>query len=224
MQGCKTSIKFFDINPFLIIRGLSCPCCVQTSLSLNCLKLTTPGFPYNCLLVSCDDTDLKKYILGQILAWKSGLKVPFLPRGRSWPLQTILLSYLVGCDSPLQIVIAVWRPFFQSWRAPNSHYYSICRGMSHPTGTAITICRGLSHPTGHIFFKGWGTLWIYSRLFLMNKKGLSLMRIRNTANFSVVFSLLRSKLSLYSSVYRSSVQNVHVDIFVPTHPSNYFFQ
>jgi hypothetical protein len=52
--------------------------------------------------------------LGQVLAWKSGLKVPLLPSGPSGPLQTILLSDLVGreCDSPLQIVMTVWRVFF----------------------------------------------------------------------------------------------------------------
>jgi hypothetical protein len=40
-------------NPFLSIRGISCPCCVQASFFLNYLKLTIPGFPYNCLPVSC---------------------------------------------------------------------------------------------------------------------------------------------------------------------------
>jgi hypothetical protein len=33
--------------------------------------------------------------------------------GPSCPLQTILLSDLVGCDSLLQIVMAVWRAFFK---------------------------------------------------------------------------------------------------------------
>jgi hypothetical protein len=47
-------------------------------------------------------------ILDLVLAWKSGLKVPFLPLVSSCPLQTILLSDLVGFDSPLQIVMAVW--------------------------------------------------------------------------------------------------------------------
>jgi hypothetical protein len=54
-----------------------------------------PGFSYNCLSVSCGDIGFKK-ILGLVLAWKSHLKVPFLPLGHSYPLQTILLSYLVG--------------------------------------------------------------------------------------------------------------------------------
>jgi hypothetical protein len=36
----------------------------------------------------------------------------FLPLGPSCPLQTILLSDLVGFDSPLQIVLAVWCTFF----------------------------------------------------------------------------------------------------------------
>jgi hypothetical protein len=42
-------------NPFLFIRGLSCPISVQTSLTQNCLKLTILGFPYNYLPVSCGD-------------------------------------------------------------------------------------------------------------------------------------------------------------------------
>jgi len=41
------------------------------------------------------------------MALKSGLKVPLLPSGRYCPLQTILLSDLVGCYSLLQIVMAV---------------------------------------------------------------------------------------------------------------------
>jgi hypothetical protein len=91
----------------LMFRGLSCPSFIQASLSLSCLKLTIPGFPHNCLPVSCGDIGLKK-ILSLVLAWQSGLKVPFLPLGRSCPLPTILLSDLLECDSPLQIVIAVW--------------------------------------------------------------------------------------------------------------------
>jgi hypothetical protein len=48
------------INPFLLNRGLSCPSSVQTSLSQNCLNLTIPGFPYNILPVSWDDTGFLK--------------------------------------------------------------------------------------------------------------------------------------------------------------------
>jgi hypothetical protein len=75
--------------------------------------LTIPRFPHNCLPVSCGDNGFKK-ILGLVLAWKSGLKVPFLLLGHYCPLQTILLSGLVGCDSPLQIVMAFWRTIFVS--------------------------------------------------------------------------------------------------------------
>jgi hypothetical protein len=53
------------------------------------------GFPYSCLPVSCGDIGFKK-ILSLALAWKSGLNVPLLALGRSSPLQTILLSDLVG--------------------------------------------------------------------------------------------------------------------------------
>jgi hypothetical protein len=51
-------------------------------------------------------------ILGQVLAWKSGLKVPLLHLGPSCPLQTILLSDPNRCDNPLQILMDVWRIFF----------------------------------------------------------------------------------------------------------------
>ncbi len=87
----------FQTNPFLF----SCPSCIQASLSPNCLKLTIPGFPHNCLPVSCGDIGFKTKILGLVLAWKSGPKVPFLPLGRSCSLQTFLLSDLVG---------RVWQP------------------------------------------------------------------------------------------------------------------
>jgi len=100
----STILQLARINPFLFIGGLPCPCCVQASLSLCCPKLTIPGFPYNCLPVSCGDIGSLKKILGLVLAWKSGLKVSFLPLGRSCPLQTILLCGLVGCDGPLQMV------------------------------------------------------------------------------------------------------------------------
>ncbi len=47
-----------SLNPFLFIRGLSCPCHVQTLLTQNCLKLTIPGFPYNLLPLSCGAGDI----------------------------------------------------------------------------------------------------------------------------------------------------------------------
>jgi hypothetical protein len=55
--------------------------------------LTIPGFPNNLLPVSCGDIGFFKK---RLFAWKSGLEVPLLPLGPSCPLQTILLSDLVG--------------------------------------------------------------------------------------------------------------------------------
>jgi hypothetical protein len=126
--------------------------CIQASLSLNCLKLTIPGCPCNCLPVSCSDIDFLTKILGLVLAWKSGLKVPLLPLGRSCPMKTILLSDLVRCDSPLQIIMSIWRTIIdrrglshptqkiqiQAKSVPNCHYY-ICRGLSHPAGRATLL-------------------------------------------------------------------------------------
>jgi hypothetical protein len=108
------------VNPFLFIRGLSRPSCIQASLSLNCLKLTTVYLDF--LTTICLWWHwLYKKILGLVLAWKSGLKMPFLTLWCSCPLQTILLSDLVRCDSPLQIVMAYW------------HTIIFSTGLSHLT-------------------------------------------------------------------------------------------
>ncbi len=57
------------INPFMFIRGLSCPSSVQTSITHHCVKLAIPGFPYNLLSVYCCDMGFfKKKSLGQVLA------------------------------------------------------------------------------------------------------------------------------------------------------------
>ncbi len=132
-------------------------------------KLTIPGFAHNCLPVSCGDFGFKK-ILGLELAWKSGLKVPFLPLGGSCPLQTILLSDLVGCDSPLQIVMAFWHTisvstglshpnqiaWFQTKRAPNCHYYISAEGCH--TRLDGQHCPLLTYQG---VFKGGEILWWY---------------------------------------------------------------
>jgi hypothetical protein len=85
------------------MRGLSCPRSVRASLTQNCLNLHIHGFPYNLLPVSCGDIVFLKKDIGQVLTWKSVLKMPFLPVGSFCPLQTIVLSDLVGYGSPLQI-------------------------------------------------------------------------------------------------------------------------
>jgi hypothetical protein len=69
------------------------------------------GFPYKLLLVSCDG--FLENSIGQVLACKSGLKMPFFQLlGPYCFLQTILLRDLVGCGSPLLKIMAVWRTFF----------------------------------------------------------------------------------------------------------------
>ncbi len=62
------------------------------------------------------------------MAWKENLEVPVLPL---FPLQTILLSDLDGSDSPLKIVMAVWRTFLKF----------------EARQTAIIVSSGLSHPS-----------------------------------------------------------------------------
>jgi hypothetical protein len=63
--------------------------------------------------------------------------VPLLPLGPSCPLQTVLLSDLVGCGNPLQIVMAIWRTFLKF----------------EARQTVIVVCSGLPHPTHQIQIK-----------------------------------------------------------------------
>jgi hypothetical protein len=74
-------------------------------INSNCLKLSIPGYFYNLILVSCGDIGIQKICIGQVFAWIVGLRMPLLPLGPSCPLQTILLSDLVGRGSPLQTVV-----------------------------------------------------------------------------------------------------------------------
>jgi hypothetical protein len=93
----KIEPQNYLFNPFLFIRGLSCPSCIQALLSLNFLKLTVPGFPHNCLSVSCSDIGFKKTktktrsSIGLEISLQSAFSA-FL--GHSHPLQTILLGDL----------------------------------------------------------------------------------------------------------------------------------
>ncbi len=49
-QYCRQQqLHHKSFNPFLFIRGLSCPRSVQTTLTQNCLELTIPRFPYDFL-------------------------------------------------------------------------------------------------------------------------------------------------------------------------------
>jgi hypothetical protein len=115
--------------------------------------LTTPGFPSNILRFSCGDIGLKKIACkSSIVAWISDLKVPLLPLGPSCPLQTILLNDLVGCGSPLQILMSLWRTFY-NFKHAKQPLYVVCSGLLQPTRQvqilkkvrqmAILICSGL---------------------------------------------------------------------------------
>ncbi len=123
-HGCvHVAVRMEPVNPFLFVRLLSYPSSVQTLLIQNftwiSLQLSSCILWWHWLF---------KKILGLVLDWKSGLKVPL---GPLCLLQTILLSDLVGSDGPLQIVMAMWVNFFQIWSVPNGHYFLL--GLSSPT-------------------------------------------------------------------------------------------
>jgi hypothetical protein len=62
IADCPAALQVIisGFNPFFFLSGLPCPRCGKASLSRNCPKLTRPGFPYNFLLVSCDDIGFEK--------------------------------------------------------------------------------------------------------------------------------------------------------------------
>jgi hypothetical protein len=111
---------WYTVNPFLFIRGLSFPSCIQASLSLNCLKLTIPGFPYNCLPVTCGDIGFKKNPMSSI-----GLEIR--PQSAFPAFRALLPSANCSAEwsvlgvTALQIVMAFW------------HTIVVSRGLSHPT-------------------------------------------------------------------------------------------
>jgi hypothetical protein len=98
-----------------------------------------------------------------------------LPLGPSFPLQTILLSDLVWCDSPQ--LIAIFGTLFKNLSAPNSHYcqqraaipnaaknvlknapnshHYYCSGTLYPTGWAAQLSEDISR----LFFKCRETLF-----------------------------------------------------------------
>jgi hypothetical protein len=136
--------------PFLSITGLSLPsqCSDIINPKLSTVKLTIPRLPYNLLPVSCGDIGPKS---------SNGLKVPL---GSSCPLQTILLSDLVGCDSPLQIIMAVWRAVFLNFQA-------CCHAQLDGQHCPLRTFHGLFFSRAEKHSED-----ITGCLFLMNMKGL----------------------------------------------------
>ncbi len=88
------------VNPFLFIRGLSCPGSVQTYFTPNCLKLTIPGFLYNFLPVSSGDISFKKNRRSS-----NGLEIR--PQGAFTACRANLASANFWLSDPLQIVMAL---------------------------------------------------------------------------------------------------------------------
>jgi hypothetical protein len=136
IADCPAALQVIisDVNPFFFLRGLSCPRCVQASLSPNCQKLARPGFQYNLLLVSCGDICFKNKIDQVSFSMEIEVPWPLTDSRANCPLQAFLLGHLVGCYSPLQIVMVVWHAFFE---------FEACQ-------TAIIVCSGLPHPTQQV--------------------------------------------------------------------------
>ncbi len=94
-------------------------------------------------------------------------KIHLLPLGPSCPLQTILLSDLVWYDSPLQIVMVVWRALKKCKASQLAMI--VCYRLPHPTQQvkiptkvrqmASVICRGL------LYLYGWASENISRRFF-----------------------------------------------------------
>jgi hypothetical protein len=98
----------------------------------------------HALPVECCKETLKLELLIPFLFIKNKWVSPLLKK-RPDMLSEGNAAHPVRCDSPLQIVMAVWPPFFliqTFWVRCDSPLLAIM-----VTQMAITICRGLSHPT-----------------------------------------------------------------------------
>jgi hypothetical protein len=128
--------QWFCLTLFLFIRGLSCPICIQASLSPYCLKLTMPGYPHKCLPVSCGDIGFKKNPMSSI-----GLEIR--PQSAFSAFRALLPSANYSAEwsgpvwqQPSSLHMSFWRTIFvsrglshltqkawiQTKRAPNFHY------------------------------------------------------------------------------------------------------
>ncbi len=72
-----------------------------------------------------------------------------LPLGHSCHLQTIMQSDLVGCDSPLQIVVAIWKPF--SNLKPAKWLLLRSAGGCHGLPSKFTFLKSV--PNGHYYLQ-----------------------------------------------------------------------
>ncbi len=150
------------LKPFLIINGLSCPHCVQASLSLNCLKLTVSGFPYKLISLSSVDIGIKNsrgqaVCFGQV--WQPAvnrngrLALFYFKRAkrRKYSLQRSVLS-----DAAIQI--------FKKCAKPS--------GLLYLTGSPSMVFSG----QGGRYAKGQCS----RRSFLMQMKGLIDMKLQGS--------------------------------------------
>ncbi len=123
------------LNPFLFIRGLSCPSCIQALLSLNCLKLQyLSRFPHNCLSVYCGFKKNPRSSIGLEIRPQSAFSafrvlLPSANYSAEWPGRVWQPS--------ADIVITIWptiivsrglshltqKVWIQTKRVPNCHYY-----------------------------------------------------------------------------------------------------
>ncbi len=87
--------------------------------------------------------------------------MPLLPSGRPCPLQTILLSDPIGCESPLQIIMAVCRTFLQ-FEVRQASILSVVGGHSRPSKFKYKKVQKLPLLSADgVFFKGRETLQGY---------------------------------------------------------------
>jgi hypothetical protein len=169
-----------SFNPFLFIRGLSCPSCIQASLSLSCLNLTIPGFPHNCLPVSCGDIGVLKNprsSIGQEIRPQSAFsdfraRLPsanYSAEWSGWVWQPSADSTGFWHTTLFSRSCHIRPRKFEFKQKGRQAAISICRGLSHPTRGAALPSDNISGRFSRVEKPSDD---INSRLFLMNKKGL----------------------------------------------------
>jgi hypothetical protein len=131
IPNSPSSLQYCNVNPFLFIRGFSCPRSVQTSLTQYCINLTIPGFPYNLFTVSFNgNCFLKK-------KHRSSIGLEIRPQSVFTAFRALLPSVNYSAEGSSR----VWQPAADS-NVRLAYFFFLLQACQ----TAIIVCSWLPRP------------------------------------------------------------------------------
>ncbi len=203
----RTFTKIWN-GPIGILRGLGETDSLnnlKSNISWHCPFKLYQNFLTNLLPIYCGNIGKD-----QVLAWKSGNKVPSLLFRPSWHLQYILLGDPVGSGSPLQTDMAVcWHTFLKL--EERLTVLILCSWLSHPTRQVQILKKCTKRPWQFAaqavvpYWMGnvtrWGR-WNLAAFLMMIRKKIQL----KTSNIKNFLSFEEHKKPIILSSWRKEVQ------------------